>query len=230
MHTPALFLLSAIICVTVLGTPTTATSVYSDSPTVTLDYCTVVPAAGNSSLGYYKYQNIRYAAVPTGNLRWAKPQWPPVETGINNGSLATSDVDCSSTEDCLYLDVWAPANSEGKKLPVMVWTYGGGFAAGSKSQNTPEGLFNLTTEFIFVAYNYRLGLTGIANGPTLLHEGGISNTGLWDAQHAFQWVKKYIDAFGGDPDRVTAVGFSAGASVVLFQLTVSILLCFYLRS
>jgi carboxylesterase type B len=121
-----------------------------------------------------------------------------------------------------------PSQQQGQKLPVMVWTYGGGFAAGSKSQNTPEGLFNLTTEFIFVAYNYRLGLTGIANGPTLLHEGGISNTGLWDAQHAFQWVNKYICAFGGDPEQITAVGFSAGASVVLFQLTVSTTPRFYL--
>jgi len=137
------------------GTPTTATTTSSvptvtlDYSTVTLDYSTIIPAAGNDTLGYYKYQNIRYAAVPTGDLRWDKPHWPPVETMINNGSLATSDVDCASSEDCLYLDVWAPANSQGKKLPVMVWTYGGGFTGGSKSQNTPEGLFTLSTEFIF---------------------------------------------------------------------------------
>lgn len=90
----------------------------------------------------------------------------------------------------------------------------------AESQNTPEGLFNLTTDFVFVAYNYRLGITGIANGPTLLHEGGTSNLALWDVQHAFQWTKKYIGAFGGDTDQITAVGFSAGASQVLFQLTV----------
>lgn len=191
----------------------------SSTPTVTLDYCTVVPAAGNDSLGYYKYQNIRFAAVPTGDLRWAEPQWPPTETAINNGSLASEDVDCASEEDCLYLDVWAPADSANKSLPVMVWTYGGGFTGGSKSQNTPEGLFNLTQEFVFVAYNYRLGLTGLANGPTFLHAGGISNTALWDVQHAFQWTKKYITSFGGNPDDVTAVGFSAGASQTLFQMT-----------
>ncbi|KAH8679596.1 Alpha/Beta hydrolase protein [Tricladium varicosporioides] len=191
----------------------------SSSTAVTLDYCTVNPVAGNDSIGYYKYQNIRFAAVPTGDLRWAKPQWPPVETEVNNGSLADADVDCASAEDCLYLDVWAPANSAGKKLPVMVWTYGGGFTGGSKSQNTPEGLFNLSTEFVFVAYNYRLGMTGLANGPSLLHGGGTSNTAIWDVQHAFQWTKKYISAFGGDPDTITAVGFSAGGSQTLFQLT-----------
>ncbi|OBT59232.1 hypothetical protein VE04_00358 [Pseudogymnoascus sp. 24MN13] len=197
----------------------TTTTLHASSPTIALDYCTVVPVAGNSTIGYYKYQNIRFAAAPTGDGRWAKPQWPPVETEINTGYLADADVDCASTEDCLYMDVWAPANSAGKKLPVLVWTYGGGFTGGSKSETSPEGLFNLTTEFVYVAYNYRLGMTGIANGATLLHEGGTSNIGIWDVQHAFEWTKKYIGAFGGDADQVTAVGFSAGASQVLFQTT-----------
>ncbi|KAJ9632038.1 hypothetical protein H2203_000439 [Taxawa tesnikishii (nom. ined.)] len=76
------------------------------------------------------------------------------------------------------MDIWAPANSKGKKLPVMVWTYGG----------------------------------GLANGPTLNHEGGTSNLALWDVQYAFQWTKKHISAFGGDPNEMTAVGFSAGGS------------------
>jgi carboxylesterase type B len=190
-------------------------------PSVTLDYSTIVATAGNESVGFYKYQNIRYAAVATGHLRWAKPEWPPVETAINEGTLADADVDCASTEDCLYMDIWAPANSSNKNLPVMVWTYGGGFTGGSKSENTPEGLFDLTTEFVLVAYNYRLGMTGLANGPSLLHEGGTSNTALWDVQHAFEWTKKYISNFGGNPDQITAVGFSAGASQVLFQMTVS---------
>lgn len=113
------------------------------TPTVTLDYATLVPAASNTTAGYYKYQNIRYAAVPTGDLRFAAPEWPPVETEINDGSLADEDVDCSSVEDCLYMDVWAPINSGNKSLPVLFWTYGGGFTGGSKSQNTPEGLVSL---------------------------------------------------------------------------------------
>jgi len=84
------------------------------------------------------------------------------------------------------MDIWVPANSEGKKLPAMVWTYGSGFTASSKSQDTPNGLFNLTTNFVFVSYNYRLGIAGLANGATLLHEGGTSDLDLWDVQHAFQ--------------------------------------------
>lgn len=199
-----------------LPTETSASSM----PTVTLDYSTIVATAGSDSIGYYKYQNIRFAAPPTGDLRFAEPQWPSVETVINNGSLATSDVDCVSYEDCLFVDVWAPANSTGKSLPVLVWTYGGGFTAGSKSENTPEGLFALSKEFIFVAYNYRLGMAGLAGGPTLLHEGGTSNTAVWDSAQAFAWTKKYIGNFGGNPDEITAMGFSAGASQVLFQMTV----------
>jgi carboxylesterase type B len=189
-------------------------------PTVVLDYSTVVAAGGNASLGYYKYQNIRFAAVPTGDLRWAKPSWPPIETAINDGALAAADVDCASSEDCLYMDIWAPANiAAGTKLPVIVWTYGGGFTGGSKSQNTPEGLFEQNKAFIFVAYNYRLGITGLGNGPTYAHEGGTTNAALWDVQQAFEWTRKYIGAFGGDKDAITAVGFSAGASQVLFQMT-----------
>ncbi|KAF1926019.1 alpha/beta-hydrolase [Didymella exigua CBS 183.55] len=190
------------------------------STTITLDYTSTIPAAGNSTLGYYKYQNIRFAAAPTGDLRFAAPQWPEQETEVNSGDLADASVACSSAEDCLFMDVWVPANiPEGTKLPVLVWTYGGGFTGGSKAQNTPEGLFNLSTEFIFVSYNYRLGITGLGNGPSYAHEGGTTNVALWDVEHAFKWVQKYIGEFGGDADAVTAMGFSAGGSQTLFQMT-----------
>ncbi|KAF2706201.1 esterase [Pleomassaria siparia CBS 279.74] len=197
-----------------------AVTTNSSMPTVRLDYSTIVAAAGNTTAGYVKYQNIRFAAVPTGDLRWAKPSWPPVETEINTGTLAAADVDCASAEDCLYLDVWAPSNiTAGSKLPVIVWTYGGGFTGGSKSESTPEGLFDLSTDFIFVAYNYRLGITGLGNGPRYAHQGGATNAALWDVQQAFEWTRKYIGEFGGNAEAITAVGFSAGASQVLFQMT-----------
>lgn len=198
---------------------TSASAAATDMPSVTLDYCTVVATAGSESKGFYKYQNIRFAAAPTGDLRFAAPQDPIVETGVNTGDYADADVTCASEEDCLFMDVWAPADSAGKSLPVLVWTYGGGFTGGSKSENSPEGLFNLSTEFVYVAYNYRLGFTGLTNGPNFLHEGGTSNTAVWDVQQAFSWVNKYISNFGGNPDAVTAFGFSAGASQVLFQTT-----------
>ncbi|EGZ09267.1 hypothetical protein PHYSODRAFT_318922 [Phytophthora sojae] len=173
-------------------TSSAAGSSSSSLPTVELDYTTVQADGGNTAVGYYKYQNIRFAKVPTGELRFAAPEWP----------------DCKTSEDCLYLDVWAPANAAGRNLPVLVWTYGGGFTGGLKSENTPEGIFDLTQDFVFVAYNYRVGITGLTNGPTYQHEGG-----------AFEWVQKYISKFGGNPNDVTAAGFSAGASQVMFQLT-----------
>jgi carboxylesterase type B len=82
-------------------------------------------------------------------------------------------------------------------------------------------LYALSNEFIVVAFNYRVGLTGLGNGPTYSHEGGSTNAGLKDVEHGYKWVRKYIEEFGGDVDRITAVGFSAGASQVLFQMTVS---------
>ncbi|KAG7399930.1 hypothetical protein PHYBOEH_007616 [Phytophthora boehmeriae] len=189
-------------------------------PVVELDYSTVQAVDGNATLGYYKYQNIRFAKVPTGDLRFAAPEWPEFETEINNGTtFAEADVTCKTSEDCLYLDVWAPASSDGRKLPVMVWSHGGRFILGSKTEVTPEGLFDLTQDFVYVAYNYRLGITGVATSPTYQHEGGVSNLCIWDATHAFKWVKKYIGKFGGDPNDVTAVGFSAGGSQIAFQMT-----------
>lgn len=192
----------------------------SKFPQVQLDYSTVRASAGNTSIGYYKFQNIRFASPPTGDLRFAAPQWPTKETQVNNGSVAAANVACSTTEDCLFLDIYAPADALGRNLPVLVFTYGGRFLLGSKSLiTTPEGLFDLSKDFIYVAYNYRLGLTGLATGPTYQHQGGVSNLALWDAQHAFKWIKKYISKFGGNPNDLTAVGFSAGGSNLLFQLT-----------
>jgi carboxylesterase type B len=194
-------------------------------PEVVLDYTTLIPAAGNSSTGFYKYQNIRYAAPPTGALRWAPPQWPAVEKEINAGNLAAIDVSCASVEDCLFMDVWVPTSPTKRgPLPVMVWQHGGAFTVGSKvqqaaDQTTPEGLFSLTSDFIFVSFNYRLGLAGLATGSTFNHGGGTSNAGLWDTEHGLKWLQRYIHAFGGDPDQVTAVGHSAGGSCWLFQMT-----------
>ncbi|KAF1793344.1 Alpha/Beta hydrolase fold [Phytophthora cactorum] len=82
-----------------------------------------------------------------------------------------------------------------------------------------DGLFDLSQDFIFVACNYRLGITGLAHGPSYQHEGGAANLVVWDSARAFKWVKTYIDKFGGNPNDVTAVGFSAGGSQVMFQMT-----------
>ncbi|KAE8908634.1 hypothetical protein PF005_g11905 [Phytophthora fragariae] len=210
-----LLLAAALVAAPVLSSGGDSSSL----PTVTLDYSTIQAVGGNTTVGYYKFQDIRYAKAPIGDLRFAAPQWPDVETEINTGNLADTNVDCASWEDCLFMDVWAPADAVGRNLPVLVYNYGGRFKLGSKSVSTPEGLFELSTDFIFVSYNYRLGITGVVTGPTYQHEGGVSNLVVWDATHAFEWVQRYICNFGGNPSDVTAVGFSAGGSQIGFQMT-----------
>ncbi|KAK3936038.1 Alpha/Beta hydrolase protein [Diplogelasinospora grovesii] len=146
-------------------------------------YATLTPTAGNSSTGYYKCQNIRFAAARTGTLRWAAPEFPTTNDGSD---LIAADIDCASSEDCLYMDIYVPSNiTSTAGLPVLVWTYGGGFTGGSKSQNTPKGLFDLSKGFIFVAYNYRLGystytLSSITSSTTTTGTtgGNATNTNI----------------------------------------------------
>ncbi|KAM0752975.1 alpha/beta-hydrolase [Meredithblackwellia eburnea MCA 4105] len=197
----------------------------STLPTVTLDYSTVQAyETGTTTAGkYYVFKNIRYAQSPVGSLRWAAPQNPLVETTINNGTVDSEGTQgCSVAEDCLFVDVWAPASAiEGRaSLPVLFWNYGGGWTGGSKNENTPEGLFEQSSNgIVFVAYNYRLGIFGVLNGPTLQTSGGVSNVAVYDARKAMEWTHTYISKFGGNPDQITNWGFSAGGSQVAVALT-----------
>ncbi len=116
------------------------------------------------------------------------------------------------SEDCLYLNVWAPPGAA--KLPVMVWIYGGGFQAGSASEPRQDGSKLATKGVVVVSMNYRLGVFGFLAHPDLTKEASShasGNYGLLDQIAALQWVKKNIAAFGGDPDNVTIFGESAGS-------------------
>ncbi|WWC61523.1 uncharacterized protein I303_104107 [Kwoniella dejecticola CBS 10117] len=194
-------------------------------PTVSLNYSTIqaYEKSNTTSGDYYVFKNIRYAAAPVDGLRWAAPQDPIEETTTNNGTWETEGTEgCSKAEDCLFLDVYVPAQAlDGDaKLPVLFWNYGGGWTGGSKEENTPAGLFEASNNsFIFVSYNYRLGIFGVANGPTLQRAGGVSNVAIYDARKALEWVDTYISSFGGDPDEVTNWGFSAGGSQVVAAIT-----------
>ncbi|WVQ73866.1 hypothetical protein IAR50_003447 [Cryptococcus sp. DSM 104548] len=201
--------------------PRNTTTSSSDFPQVALNYSTVQAyETGTTSAGnYYVFKNIRYAAPPVGDLRWAAPQDPVQETAVNNGTTGNT---CSDAEDCLFLDVYVPesALNSDQKLPVLFWNYGGGWTGGSKDDETPEGLLEMSNNsFIFVSYNYRLGIFGVLNGPTLQRSGGISNVAIYDAHKALEWVDTYIGSFGGDSDEVTNWGFSAGGSQVVAALT-----------
>lgn len=119
------------------------------------------------------------------------------------------------SEDCLYLNVWTPARTPNERLPVMVWIYGGGFVAGMTSIPLYDGTRLAQQGVIVVSIAYRVGPFGFLAAPQLEREGkGAGNYGLLDMIAGLQWVKKNIEAFGGDSARVTVFGESAGGAAV----------------
>ena len=140
--------------------------------------------------------------------------------------------DPRTTEDCLFLDIVVPKSNFQKATntsnntcgaPVLVWIYGGGYTAGEKSAYNAAGLINAsqvndTDGIIFVSLNYRLGAFGWISGPTLQSDG-VANAGLYDQRLALQWVQENIHLFGGDPNRVTVIGESAGGGSIMHQIT-----------
>ncbi|KUJ11171.1 alpha/beta-hydrolase [Mollisia scopiformis] len=202
----------------------------------------------NQSNVYYNFSNIRYAAPPLGNLRFAATEAPlnNRSAGVQDGSygnicpqafanwqigaLSLNPGASNENEDCLFLDVVVPQYVYDNKAskspsPVIVWFYGGGFTLGSKySAGNPTGLLDqsLDTESkgqVWVGFNYRLGAMGWMNGPDFAVAGGTPNAGLYDQQMALQWVQDNIHLFGGDPSQVTVMGESAGGGSITHHIT-----------
>ena len=121
------------------------------------------------------------------------------------------------SEDCLYLNIWTPAKSAKEKLPVFVWIYGGGFSSGSAACAVYDGEEFSKKGVVFVSFNYRVGVLGFLAHPGLSSEteNKVSgNYGLLDQIAALKWIRKNIEAFGGDPQKVTIAGQSAGSMSV----------------
>jgi para-nitrobenzyl esterase len=172
---------------------------------------------------------LPYAAPPVGPLRWRAPQPPAAWTGVRQAAQFSAhcaqlhfydDIlfqDAGGSEDCLYLNVYAPANAAPRaKLPVMFWIHGGNFDAGSASEPRHSGGALPQKGVVLVTVNYRLGVFGFLATSELAKEGGgaAGNYGLMDMIAALGWVKANIAAFGGDPANVTIFGESAGAYAV----------------
>src|ERR1035438_4871955 len=172
------------------------------------------------------FKGIPYAAPPVGPLRWKAPlpaaAWTGVRPATEYGARCMQAPiypgmifhDAGPSEDCLYLNLWMPATPVQPKLPVMVWIYGGGFAAGATSEPRQDG-GNLSKKGVLVvSMNYRLGIFGFFSHPALARESGhnaAGNYGLLDQVAALKWVKDNIADFGGDPGNVTIFGESAGS-------------------
>jgi para-nitrobenzyl esterase len=175
------------------------------------------------------FKGIPYAAPPTGDLRWQPPQpaakWKRTFAAKDFGNHCVQSVsypdmvfhDPGPSEDCLNLNVWAPAKAKRGSLPVMVWIYGGSFASGGTSESRQDGQFLAHRNVVIVSMNYRLGIFGFFVHPELAAESpnhASGNYGLLDQLAALKWVNANISAFGGDPSNVTIFGESAGSSSV----------------
>jgi para-nitrobenzyl esterase len=173
-----------------------------------------------------EYLGIPYAAPPVGALRWRPPRparpWPGVRAATSFAPHCPQPPSpfgvASTTENCLYLNVFTPAGHPGRELPVMVWLHGGSLLVGESNDYHPAAL--VRDGVIVVTINYRLGALGfLADAALASHPGGPSgNYGLMDQQAALRWVQCNIRAFGGDPGNVTLFGESAGGLSTLAQL------------
>lgn len=179
--------------------------------------------------GIASYLGIPYAAPPTGENRWRAPQpveaWDGVFEASDYGNVCAQNIyppnmlpplTAEPSEDCLYLNVWAPPGAKpGDNLPVMFWVHGGGFTSGGNSTPAYSGHNFARDGVVFVSINYRVARFGFFAHPALKAEEDFGgNFGFLDQIAGLQWVQDNIASFGGDPERVTIFGESAGGGAI----------------
>ena len=182
--------------------------------------------------GYSVFRGIPYAAPPVGPLRFAPSQkaqpWEGIRDCSRWGSSCIQEPGSFGfyqkefypepkvmSEDCLYLNIWTPAEASGEKLPVFFWIHGGGFSGGYGNEMEFDGEAMCKQGCILVTINYRLGCFGFFAHPELTARDGKSgNAAMYDIIAALRWVHENIEAFGGDPDNITVHGQSAGGMAV----------------
>jgi para-nitrobenzyl esterase len=201
------------------------------STTVTVD---TGKLRGQAQGEVVSFKGIPFAKPPVGDLRWRPPQpvgkWQGVRDATSFGADCmqlpfpsdAAPLGMKPAEDCLYLNVWRPAHAAGKKLPVLVWIYGGGFVNGGSSPAVYDGSPFARDGVIFVSFNYRLGRFGFFAHPALSAEKPgvpLANYAIMDQIAALKWVRRNIAAFGGDSGNVTLCGESAGGMSVHVLMT-----------
>lgn len=220
---PALLVVAVAVAV---GVSTPQFSIAAeDAPTAQVEGGAI---RGTVENGVHTFRGIPFAAPPVGELRWQPPQPVQAWEGVRDcsefgpacpqapypaASLYARDPEPMS-EDCLYLNVWTTSADEEKPKPVMVWIHGGALTRGSGSRPTYDGAALAKKGVVLVTINYRLNVFGYFAHPDLSEESDRNvsgNYGVLDQVAALEWVQQNIAAFGGDPDRVTIFGESAGS-------------------
>lgn len=174
------------------------------------------------------FKGVPFAKPPVGRLRFMAPQKPdswegtlvcdtfkaaPVQPMFHGEEYETG-------EDCLYLNIWTPAENADEKLPVMFWIYGGAFTFGASNEATYDGEAITEKGCILVSVNYRVNIFGFFNTPEIEEKNdGPKCCGILDQIAALDWVRENIAAFGGDPDNILIFGQSAGGMSTRMLLT-----------
>lgn len=214
------------------------------TPVIDLGYAKYVGYT-NTTTGINYYRGLHYAQAPTGSLRWQKPvpiesspnmtgqtinatvigpaclQGSPAWIYLSEGETYTPATSLNGqSEDCLLLDVLVPSEPQSIEggLPVVVQIHGGGYNGGSAQTYPGDAMVHASDGgIIYVAIQYRLSIAGFLGGSEI-QENGFRNVGLYDQRLSLGWVQRHIAAFGGDPNKVTIWGGSAGGGSVTYQL------------
>lgn len=194
----------------------------------------VIEGNYSTNTGIQTYFGIPFAKPPVGELRWKAPQPPDNWDGVKETkefsarsmqTIVWGDMNSRSngvSEDCLYLNVWSPAKRNTKDLPVLLYYYGGGNVAGDGAEPRYDGESMAKKGIVVVTTNYRLNIFGFLAHPELSKEApykASGNYGMLDQAAALKWVKENIAAFGGNPDKITIAGESAGSIAVSMQMS-----------
>jgi para-nitrobenzyl esterase len=235
---PSIRIQAVAICLTLLSFSARAQIVEAPAPGDPVATDSGRIAGKLLSSGVRGYFGVPFAAPPVGELRWREPQSVRPWQGVYNADRFAPECiqilrphninhyfgEEATSEDCLYLNIWAPpATASNAKAPVIVWIYGGALSIGSAAMPNYGGENLARKGVIYVTVGYRLGAFGFMAHPELTASSPFAasgNYGYLDQIAALQWVQRNIGQFGGDPTRVTIMGQSAGAGST-FSLQVS---------